>query len=123
MSRASSGRSRFASMSWAKAMSIPHPSSWIGCERWSGRRWTRARCRTITADMYTDRAGATGFDAARRRWVQAGGIEQWVERLKDPVLRAKALAEMRKPDASENTKLVVEEPDKVILVGFKTDAL
>jgi N-acyl-D-amino-acid deacylase len=56
-------------------------------------------------------------------WIQAGGIEQWVERLKDPALRAKALAEMHKPDASENTKLVVEEPDKVILVGFKTEAL
>ena len=45
------------------------------------------------------------------------------KRLKDPALRAKALAEMRRPDASENTKLVVEEPDKVILVGFKTEAL
>ena len=30
---------------------------------------------------------------------------------------------MRRPEASENTKLVVEEPDKVILVGFKTEAL
>jgi N-acyl-D-amino-acid deacylase len=30
---------------------------------------------------------------------------------------------MRRPDASENTKLVVEEPDKVILVGFKNEAL
>jgi N-acyl-D-amino-acid deacylase len=56
-------------------------------------------------------------------WIQAGGIEKWVKRLKDPALRAKALAEMHKPDASENTKLVVEEPDKVILVGFKTAAL
>jgi N-acyl-D-amino-acid deacylase len=33
------------------------------------------------------------------------------------------MAEMHKPDASENTKLVVEEPDKVILVGFKTEAM
>jgi N-acyl-D-amino-acid deacylase len=30
---------------------------------------------------------------------------------------------MRGPEATENTKLVVEEPDKVILVGFKTEAL
>jgi N-acyl-D-amino-acid deacylase len=30
---------------------------------------------------------------------------------------------MRRPDASENTKLVVEEPDKVLLVGFKTEKL
>jgi N-acyl-D-amino-acid deacylase len=83
----------------------------------------RARGLKITADMYTYPASSTGFDAAMPLWIQAGGIEQWVERLKDPALRAKALAEMHKPDASENTKLVVEEPDKVILVGFKTEAL
>jgi N-acyl-D-amino-acid deacylase len=83
----------------------------------------RARGLRITADMYTYPASSTGFDAAMPLWIQAGGIEQWVERLKDPALRAKALAEMHKPDASENTKLVVEEPDKVILVGFKTEAL
>jgi N-acyl-D-amino-acid deacylase len=83
----------------------------------------RARGLKITADMYTYPASSTGFDAAMPLWIQAGGIEQWVERLKDPAQRARALAEMHKPDASENTKLVVEEPDKVILVGFKTDAL
>jgi N-acyl-D-amino-acid deacylase len=83
----------------------------------------RARGLKITADMYTYPASSTGFDAAMPLWIQAGGIEEWVKRLKDPVLRAKALAEMHKPDASENTKLVVEEPDKVILVGFKTEAL
>ena len=83
----------------------------------------RARGLKITADMYTYPASSTGFDAAMPLWIQAGGIEQWVERLKDPAQRAKALAEMKRPDASENTKLVVEEPDKVILVGFKTEAL
>jgi len=83
----------------------------------------RARGLRITADMYTYPASSTGFDAAMPLWVQAGGIEQWVERLKDPAQRARALADMRKPDASENTKLAVQEPDKVILVGFKTDRL
>jgi N-acyl-D-amino-acid deacylase len=83
----------------------------------------RARGLRITADMYTYPASSTGFDAAMPLWVQAGGIEQWVKRLKDPELRAKALKEMRSPQASENTKLAVEEPDKVLLVGFKTAAL
>ena len=83
----------------------------------------RARGLKITADMYTYPASSTGFDAAMPLWIQEDGIEQWVGRLKDPALRARALADMHKPDASENTKLVVEEPDKVILVGFKTDAL
>ena len=83
----------------------------------------RASGLRITADMYTYPASSTGFDAAFPLWVQAGGLEKWVERLKDPQQRTKALAWMRGPDATENTKLVVEEPDKVILVGFKTDKL
>ena len=83
----------------------------------------RARGLRITADMYTYPASSTGFDAAMPLWIQAGGIEQWVTRLKDPATRAKALAEMRSPEAGENTKLAVQEPDKVILVGFKTAAL
>jgi N-acyl-D-amino-acid deacylase len=83
----------------------------------------RARGLKIGADMYTYPASSTGFDAAMPLWIQAGGIEEWVKRLQDPALRAKALAEMNKPDASENTKLVVEEPDKVILVGFNKEAL
>ena len=83
----------------------------------------RASGLRITADMYTYPASSTGFDAAFPLWVQDGGLERWVERLKDPKQRAKALAWMRGPDATENTKLVVEEPDKVILVGFKTEAL
>ena len=49
----------------------------------------------ITADMYTYVAGATGLDAAMPPWVQAGGYEQWAERLKDPATRARVLAEMR----------------------------
>ena len=83
----------------------------------------RASGLRITADMYTYPASSTGFDAAFPLWVQAGGLEKWVERLKDPQERSKALAWMRGPGATENTKLVVQEPDKVILVGFKTDAL
>ena len=83
----------------------------------------RAAGHRITADMYTYPASSTGFDAAFPLWVQDGGLEAWVERLKDPKTRARALAEMRGPKATENTKLVVEEPDKVLLVGFKKDAL
>jgi N-acyl-D-amino-acid deacylase len=83
----------------------------------------RKRGLAITADMYTYPASSTGFDAAMPLWIQAGGVEQWIERLKDPVLRDRALKEMRDPAASENTGLVVNEPDKVMLLAFKTDAL
>jgi N-acyl-D-amino-acid deacylase len=83
----------------------------------------RARGLKITADMYTYAASSTGFDAAMPLWIQEGGVEAWVERLKQPELRARALAEMRSPKAGENTSLVVAEPDKVILLAFKNPAL
>jgi N-acyl-D-amino-acid deacylase len=73
--------------------------------------------------MYTYPASSTGFDAAFPLWIQDGGVEEWVTRLQDPKQRARALSEMRRPQASENTKLVVQEPDKVILVGFKSEKL
>ena len=60
----------------------------------------------ITADMYTYPAGATGLDAAMPLWVQAGGLEEWIERLKDPAIRARVIAEMRGPDGDwENLML------------------
>ena len=73
--------------------------------------------------MYTYAASSTGFDAAFPTWMQDGGLEAWVKRLKDRALRAKAIAEMKGPDGTENAKLVVDDPDKVLLVGFKTAAL
>src|SRR4051794_28493523 len=77
----------------------------------------------ITADMYTYAASSTGLDAAMPLWIQEGGIEKWVARLKDPALRARALAEMRAGTVSENSDLVVREPSKVLLLGFKSDRL
>ena len=83
----------------------------------------RAAGLRITADMYTYPASSTGFDAAFPLWMQDGGLEAWIKRLKDPASRAKALAEMRSPAVTENGDLVVNFPDKVILVGFKSEKL
>jgi N-acyl-D-amino-acid deacylase len=83
----------------------------------------RARGLRITADMYTYAASSTGLDAAMPTWAQAGGIEKWVERLQDPAIRARVLAEMRSASAGENTKIVVQEPAKVLLLGFRTEKL
>jgi N-acyl-D-amino-acid deacylase len=79
----------------------------------------RASGQRITADMYTYAASSTGFDAAFPAWMQDGGLEAWVKRLKDPQLRARAIAEMKGPKGTENAKLVVDDPEKVLLVGFK----
>ncbi len=78
----------------------------------------------ITADMYTYTAGATGLDAAMPPWVQEGGLDAWVERLKQPEIRARVAAEMRAPtDKWENLLLGAGSPEHVLLVDFKTEAL
>jgi N-acyl-D-amino-acid deacylase len=83
----------------------------------------RAQGLRITADMYTYPASSTGFDAAFPTWMQDGGLEAWIKRLKNKKLRERAIAEMTSPKGTENAHLVVEEPDKVLLVGFKTAKL
>jgi len=78
----------------------------------------------ITTDMYTYTAGATGFDAAMPTWVQAGGDAAWIERLKDPTIRARVLKEMRLPsDEWESLYLLAGSPEAVVAVGFKQDSL
>ena len=42
----------------------------------------RAKGLKITTDMYTYTAGATGLDASMPPWVQEGGLNKWIERLK-----------------------------------------
>lgn len=78
----------------------------------------------ITTNMYTYIAGSTGLDAAMPPWVQEGGYQAWAERLKDPLVRTKVMSEM-KMDAMdwENLYFSAGSPEKVILVGFKNDAL
>jgi N-acyl-D-amino-acid deacylase len=83
----------------------------------------RAQGLRITADMYTYPASSTGFDAAFPTWMQDGGLEAWIKRLKNKKLRERAIAEMTSPKGTENAHLVVKEPDKVLLVGFKTAKL
>lgn len=78
----------------------------------------------ITADMYTYRAGATGLDAAMPPWLQEGGLQEWIKRMKNPQIRKKALAEMRKPsDEWENLLLMSGSPDNVLLLEFANDSL
>ncbi|QXQ07239.1 D-aminoacylase [Sphingosinicellaceae bacterium] len=78
----------------------------------------------ITADMYNYTAGATGLDAAMPTWVQAGGYDKWAERLRDPAIRARVIAEMKQPGKDwENLLLATGSPDRVLLLGFKNPKL
>ena len=84
----------------------------------------RAKGLKITTDMYTYIAGATGLDASMPPWVQEGGLDQWITRLKDPAIRKKVIKEMKADtDQWENLMRAAESSDKLILVGFKNDSL
>jgi N-acyl-D-amino-acid deacylase len=85
----------------------------------------RARGQRITADMYTYARSSTGFDAAMPTWVQAGGTETWIARLKEPATRAKVIAEMREahPKDWENAFRQAGGAEGTLLVGFQSAAL
>jgi len=84
----------------------------------------RAEGLGITADMYNYTAGATGLDAAMPPWVQAGGHQAWVARLKNPGIRRRVLREMTTPTKEwENLYLLAGTPENVLLVGFKNERL
>ena len=84
----------------------------------------RAAGLKISANMYTYTAGATGLDAAMPTWVQSGGLEAWIARMKDPQVRARVIQEMKTPSNDwENLLLLAGGPQNVLLVSFKNPKL
>jgi N-acyl-D-amino-acid deacylase len=84
----------------------------------------RAEGLRITADMYTYPASSTGLDAMMPPWVQEGGLEAWIERLKDPEIRERLKQEITTPqDDWDNTYLSAGSADRVLLVSFKKEEL
>jgi N-acyl-D-amino-acid deacylase len=83
----------------------------------------RAEGLRITTDMYTYVAGATGFDAAMPKWVQAGGYEAWAARLKDPEVRERVKKEMADAKAPWDNLYAAAGPEKIMLVSFKNPSL
>jgi N-acyl-D-amino-acid deacylase len=77
----------------------------------------------ITADIYTYPAGATGLNATMPPWVQEGGYDQWVARLKDPAIRARVKREMTTDTTEWENFFVGAGPDGILLNGFKSEAL
>lgn len=78
----------------------------------------------ITADMYTYTAGATGLDAAMPPWVQNGGLEAWIARLKKPDVRARLIAQMRTPHPKDWENLYAAAgPEGTLLLAFKNPKL
>jgi len=83
----------------------------------------RKRGLRITADMYTYTAGATGLDAAMPPWVQEGGLEAWIARLKDPAIRERVKREMKTPTDKWENLFLGAGPEGTLLAGFKNEAL
>ncbi len=78
----------------------------------------------ITADMYTYTAASTGLNSCMPPWVYDGGSEAAYKRLQDPETRKKIAEAMRTPSNDwENLYMLAGSPDKILLVGFKSDAL
>lgn len=84
----------------------------------------RAEGLDITADVYTYPAGATGLNASIPPWVQEGGFEASIERMKDSASRERIAAEMLvESEDWENIYKGAGSPDNILLTGFKNDAL
>jgi len=84
----------------------------------------RAEGLHITADVYTYPAGSTGLNVTVPPWVQEGGFEASLNRMRDPKLRERIIEEMNTPsDEWENMFLLVGSFDNILLVNFKSEAL
>ncbi|MBW6526524.1 D-aminoacylase [Sphingomonas sp. RHCKR7] len=84
----------------------------------------RARGVRVSANMYTYTAGATGLDAAMPPWAQAGGLDAWIARLKDPATRGKVAAAMREPHPADWENLLAGAgAEGTLLLGFKNPRL
>jgi N-acyl-D-amino-acid deacylase len=77
----------------------------------------------ITANIYTYTAGATGLNATMPPWVQEGGYDAWVARLRDPAIRARVAREMTTPTTEWENFFVGAGPEGILLSGFKSEAL
>ena len=76
----------------------------------------------ISANMYNYIAGATGLNASMPPWVQEGGYNAWVDRLKDPGIRQQVMAEM-KTNAQDWENLYFHAGAEHIFLSFQSDAL
>jgi N-acyl-D-amino-acid deacylase len=82
----------------------------------------RARGLAVTANIYPYTAAATGLDAVMPPWVQLGGIKPWVERLRDPAIRARVIKEMRDP-APDWENLLLDGAERAQLLAVRNRKL
>jgi N-acyl-D-amino-acid deacylase len=78
----------------------------------------------IRANMYTYTAAGTGLDACLPPWAEDGGYPALFKRLRDPETRKTIAAEVKiDSDKWENLYRAAGSPEKILLVGFKSEKL
>lgn len=83
----------------------------------------RASGLRITANLYPYTAGATGLDASMPLWVQSGGLESWIARLRDPAVHTRLIAEMQSPPPGFESALAQAGAEGTRLLAFKSPEL
>ena len=84
----------------------------------------RAEGIDIAANMYAYTAGATGLTSTLPPWVQAGGHDAMIERLRYPAVRERVKREMNQPDESwENKRTLAGDDSRILFIGFRSAAL
>jgi N-acyl-D-aspartate/D-glutamate deacylase len=78
---------------------------------------------SVTADMYTYKAGATGLNGAMPPWVQEGGFEAWRSRLSNPDVRARVEQEMTTDTDEWENMFLLAGPENMRLLAFRNDRL
>lgn len=76
----------------------------------------RQRGLKITADMYTYPASSTGLTGVIPTWVQEGGREAWINRMKRSDIRERLFEDIRK-------ELSEQPPEDILMVGFNKQSM
>jgi N-acyl-D-amino-acid deacylase len=76
----------------------------------------RANGLRITADMYTYPASSTGLTGVIPTWVQEGGRQAWINRMKEPDIRERLFKDIRK-------ELSEQPPEDILMVGFNKQSM
>ncbi|MCY4525416.1 MAG: D-aminoacylase [Anaerolineaceae bacterium] len=79
----------------------------------------RAEGLPVTADMYSYTYSGTGLDTCIPPWAHEGGITALIERLRDPDLRARLVAEMTQPGGDWENRSLMLPPQNILLAGLR----
>ena len=77
----------------------------------------------IRADVYTYSAAFSPLETTMPPWVQEGGLEAWIRRLRDPAVRHRVREEMSRPGEGWENLFLATGPDKMVFAVFQKEDL